>query len=512
MRNINVYRTRQICLLIAFFTVIIIRLFYKLDVGTINVTDEAWYGINAFEMFKSGNWLVPTLRGQIDYASKPPLGLWGILIGFKIFGTNLMGLRFYSAVAGLLTIIIICIYLYKRFDNRYALAAAAVFPALWQCFDSHMYRAGDMDALFGLFYAIAIFALSEIARGDSRMIVVYWAAVGLGFMTKSMHVVVFLLVGFLYLPVIYKKLNVKDSVFGILAGLLPTVVWVAARYQVDGFKYIRSITLGEAGDQTRSGITLDYLRDISREKVTWLLIALLLVRLVMYFVHGVTDDSYKGAGLPEKRNLRNWFRIFGRDIFFFIKRRYLSILAYCVPIGVYTLAGHYMTWYIDPAYIAVIWIVSIEAIEISDMLGKTMKKRVFVLIVALACLFYSSVQIYQYKDLGEGGNPVDQFGHDMTEFCDNTSGEYAGCDAYIAYDRGRYVGDRGHWELDYVFTCNTKGNLNCLDGGVEGFLADEDSLLVLDSELWDQYASVLTGYVFLEQNTFYVLSHDRYGE
>ena len=317
MRNINVYRTRQICLLIAFFTVIIIRLFYKLDVGTINVTDEAWYGINAFEMFKSGNWLVPTLRGQIDYASKPPLGLWGILIGFKIFGTNLMGLRFYSAVAGLLTIIVICIYLYKRFDNRYALAAAAVFPVLWQCFDMHMYRAGDMDALFGLFYAIAIFALSEIARGDSRMIVVYWAAVGLGFMTKSMHVVVFLLVGFLYLPVIYKKLNVKDSVFGILAGLLPTVVWGAARYQVDGFKYIRCITLGEAGDQTRSGITLDYLRDISREKVTWLLAALLLVRLVMYFVHGVTDDSYKGAGLPEKRNLRNWFRIFGRDVFFF---------------------------------------------------------------------------------------------------------------------------------------------------------------------------------------------------
>ena len=48
------------------------------------------------------------------------------------------------------------------------------------------------------------------------------------------------------------------------------------------------------------------------------------------------------------------------------------------------------------------------------------------------------------------------------------------------------------------------------EGGVEGFLADEASQRVLDGERWGEYADVLTGYVFLEQNTYYILNHDRY--
>ncbi|WP_029233443.1 ArnT family glycosyltransferase [Butyrivibrio sp. VCB2006] len=482
-------------MMIALLAIICIRLFYKLGVGTLMSTDEAWYAINANEMLKADNWLVPTLRYQVDYGSKPPLGIWSIMFWFKVLGINTLGLRMYSAIAGLLTIVLICGYLYQRYDLRYSIVAAAAFPALWQCFEFHMFRAGDMDALFCLFYAIAIFALAEVHRGKSWMIILYGAAVGLGFMTKSMHVVVFIVVGVLYLPVIFKNLKIKEVIWAAVVALLPAVIWVLARARFDGLKYIKCITLGEAGDQTRGGITLLYLRDISHEKVTWVLAGVLLTRVVLYFVKC-------GAGLSVKKVLA--------DLKAFVSRKYLSILAYVVPIALYTLAGHYMMWYIDPSYIAIIWIIAIETVEVLKKIDFRVLRLLFAGVVVYFCVFYACVQIVQYSTLGTGGRAVDQFKHDIAEFVEGTSGEYSGYDAYIAYDRTRFVGDQGHWELDYVFLAESTANLQCLDGGVYGFLEDEDSILVLDGELWDRYADVLTGYVFLEQNTFYVICHDRY--
>ncbi len=482
-------------MMIAFFSIICIRLFYKLGVGTLMSTDEAWYAVNANEMLKTGNYLVPTLRYQVDYGSKPPLGIWCIMFWFKILGINTLGLRMYSAIAGLLTIVLICAYLYKRYDLRYSIVAAAAFPALWQCFEFHMFRAGDMDALFCLFYAIAIFALAEVHRGKSWMIILYGAAVGLGFMTKSMHVVVFIVVGALYLPVIFKNLKVKEVIWAVVAALLPAIIWVIARARFDGLEYIKSITLGETGDKTGGGITLLYLRDMSHEKVTWVLAGVLLTRVILYFVKC-------GAGLSVKRV---W-----ADLKAYCGRKYLSILAYVVPIVIYTLAGQYMMWYIDPSYIAIIWIIAIETVEVLEKIDFRVMRLLFAGVVVCFCVFYACVQIVQYKTLGIGGRAIDEFKHDIVEFNEGTSGEYSGCNAYIAYDRTRYVGDQGHWELDYVFLAEAHANLQCLDGGVNGFLADEDSILILDSELWDRYAGELTGYVFLEQNSFYVMSHERY--
>ena len=504
MKNYRIKKFYQICVLIVLLVLVCFRLFYKLGQGALNVTDEAWYGINAFEMIKSGNWLVPTLRYQIDYASKPPLGLWHILLGFRIFGVNLVGLRMYSAVAGLLTICLTCYYLFRRNGLRNAIVAAAAFSALWQCFELHMYRSGDMDALFCLFYAIAIISLAEVARGLSHMIIAYGCAVGLGFMTKSMHVVVFLIVGVLFLPVIWRKLQLKDLVLALVAGLLPNVIWIIARFPIDGFTYLKCITLGEAGDQTRAGITWDYLRDVSREKVTWVLLAVLLIRIVLFFV-GFAVDKREGA---ERLSLRTIY-IYLRD---YIMSRYLLILGVMVPILFYTAAGHYMMWYIDPAYIAMVMFIAIETPDTFDRLKAYVGKISLLLpygVIAF-CVLYACVQLWQYRGLGNGGGPIEQFKHDMAEFRTSTSAEYDGYNAYVAYDRGRYVGNRGHWELNFLFTGDVNGGLNCVDGGVEGFLSDENSLLVMDSELWGEYADVLTGYVFLEQNSYYVLSHDRY--
>ncbi len=491
------------CVLAVLLVINVIRLFYKLGRGGLEVTDEAWYGVNAYEMLQSGNWLVPTLRYQVDYASKPPLGLWGILIGFKLLGVNLVGLRMYSAVAGLLTILLICFYFYKRYDIRYSIVAAAAFPALFYCFKIHMYRAGDMDALFGLWYLVAIIALAEVARNNSVMFILYGLAVGLGFMTRSTHVAFFIIVGALFLPVIWKKLSVKEVLLSAVAAILPNAIWMMARYRVDGFKYILSITFGETTDGVCSGITLEYFKAIAKEKVTWVLIALILIRIVLYFAGHQNN-------IKEARTVS--FKSVLTDLGGFCKDKYLLILAFGVPLVMYSLAGKYMMWYSYSAYIVMVMIVAVEAVEVSEKLSRRSGAlgNALQYCVVAACALYACIQIDDYKNLGTGGNPIDQFTHDMTEFRIQTNSEYDGYKAYIAYDRNRHAGDRGHWELDYTFVGYTSSALNLADGGVEGFLADEDSLLIIDSSLWKEYVNILDGYVFLENNTYYVLSHDRY--
>ncbi|MCR5670842.1 MAG: hypothetical protein K6G10_07545, partial [Butyrivibrio sp.] len=159
---------------------------------------------------------------------------------------------------------------------------------------------------------------------------------------------------------------------------------------------------------------------------------------------------------------------------------------------------------------ASIWIIAIAAGEIVEKIDKKAIGNAFACLLIAVCVFIACTGLSKYKYLGSGGRALDQFRDDITEFTEQTNNEYAGKRAYLANDRHRITGGRDHWELEFLFYGEAIADLTCVDGGVEGFLADEDSLMVIDGSLWDEYADVLTGYVFLEQNTFYVLSHERY--
>ncbi len=472
-----------------------IKLFYRLGASGIFSVDESVYGVNTCEMFHSGNWLVPTLYYEIDYASKPPLALWLDLICYSMFGVNPFALRLTSAVSGLLILLVISFYLYKKYGIMQAIIAAASFSTLKTCFDFHMFRSGDMDSLFCLFFVIAVIALREVNEGQSKMIILYAAYVGLGFMTKSMHVVFFAVIGVLYLPVIFRKLKLLDVLIAALAGLLPTAIWLALRYSVDGFRFVNAIAFGEIGDKVNKGFTLEYLKAMLKEKTMWVLFFVLGARIILYFVKN-------NSGLSRKKILE--------DIISFAKERYLSILAFAVPAAMYSAAGKYYSWYIYPTYIATIWIIAIEAGDIINKIELKTLRTVFAYGLVIICATYSIAQLPEYEKMGQGGGAIDQYRDNITECLSGLNGEYDGYQVYIAKDRDRGYGDRGHWELEYVFYAESMADWKCMEGGVEGFLSNPDSLLVLDSELWDEYEDELTGYVFLEMNEFFVMCHDRY--
>ena len=46
-------------------------------------------------MLQSGDYIVHTYHGEADYYNcKPPLGLWIITLGYRLFGYNLLGCAF----------------------------------------------------------------------------------------------------------------------------------------------------------------------------------------------------------------------------------------------------------------------------------------------------------------------------------------------------------------------------------------------------------------------------------
>ena len=101
---------------------VIFLCFYRLSVHYVVSWDEARFGINAYEMLKSGNFIMNTFRYEPDYWNlKPPLSMWGTALSFLIFGYNKLGLRAFSAACYVVLTAVAARFVEKRFGKLQAL-------------------------------------------------------------------------------------------------------------------------------------------------------------------------------------------------------------------------------------------------------------------------------------------------------------------------------------------------------------------------------------------------------
>lgn len=92
------------------------------------IYDEVRNAECAREMYERGDWIVPTFNGGLR-TLKPPLHYYFMFGGFKIFGVNEWGARFFSAVFGVLTIFITYFFIKKYTSQRQALITCLVLLA-----------------------------------------------------------------------------------------------------------------------------------------------------------------------------------------------------------------------------------------------------------------------------------------------------------------------------------------------------------------------------------------------
>jgi 4-amino-4-deoxy-L-arabinose transferase-like glycosyltransferase len=164
------------------------------------IVDETRYLSVAWEMFRSGDWLLLRLNGEL-YGHKPPLIFWLINLGWHLFGVSVWWPRLLTVAFGfgaLLVLMALVRRIAPERDETAALAALYTGSALvWVAYAG----AVMFDVPLAFFVIVALLQVVRAASGDGlRAWAAAGVAMGLGVLTKGpvmlLHVLPLALLGF----------------------------------------------------------------------------------------------------------------------------------------------------------------------------------------------------------------------------------------------------------------------------------------------------------------------------
>ncbi len=175
--------------------VVVVALLRLVNLGYLDLQpwDESLYAVRAQTVVKFGDWLDQTahsIDGQYS-PTHPPLYVWLTALAYKVFGVSEFSARFFSAIFGAATIILVYLFGRKFFSHR-AGVIAALFLGL-NPFYTFWTRQGQFDAMLVFFLTVAayFYVLSIDSEKPWRCYLVTGAAIGLGLMTKLFVCLIF---------------------------------------------------------------------------------------------------------------------------------------------------------------------------------------------------------------------------------------------------------------------------------------------------------------------------------
>jgi len=194
-------------------------------------------------MLQTGEPIVTTYAYSPDYWNlKPPLSEWLIALGYKLFGYNAYGLRFFSGVSMFLSALLCAAFLWKRYGKTEAVFSLFAFASCGKLFYYHAARNGDADALFIFCYTIAVLCLCESHRKFSWT---YGAclAFSFAFLAKGWHAGTIALLVLLTLLFTgrFSQMRLKHYALCVLSSLGPAGLWALARWRKDGLSFLISM-------------------------------------------------------------------------------------------------------------------------------------------------------------------------------------------------------------------------------------------------------------------------------
>ena len=157
----NIFRVFENKSLWWIFLVSFIICFFAIYSFPIYILDEAKNSEAAREMLVGGNWIVPMFNGDLR-TDKPPLHYFFMILGYKIFGTNALGARFFSALFGGLTLL--CTYAFtKKFTNAYK-AFLTWFVLASSLFFVQVFHQAVPDPYLIFFVSVALFCFFDFYK------------------------------------------------------------------------------------------------------------------------------------------------------------------------------------------------------------------------------------------------------------------------------------------------------------------------------------------------------------
>ena len=169
--------------LLFLFSLSIMLLFLGLGKVPLWIYDEVRNAECAREMYEKGEWVIPTFNGALRI-SKPPLHYFFMFGGFKIFGVNEFGARFFSALFGVFTI-----FATYFFVNRFSSQRHAMFTSLVLLASTHFlfeFRMSVPDPYLIFLNTASVFTAYAFFKEKKK----YWllicaVAMGLGTLAKG---------------------------------------------------------------------------------------------------------------------------------------------------------------------------------------------------------------------------------------------------------------------------------------------------------------------------------------
>lgn len=209
---------------------ILIALLFLLMLSTGNFwgvieTSEARYAEISREMYRSNDWLHPTLLNIYHY-HKPPVTYWLTAAAYTVFGVNAFAARFFLLIAFLVQVLLINKVAYLLFKDKlagyYSTLVYATLPIVLVSV-----RGLTTDAYLITFMLLSLYLwLKFLDSRKTRFLYLMAFSMGLGFMTKG-PVIFFVLLFMLGLRKLYvtPKVSIKEIGMAVLIFTIIAFTW-----------------------------------------------------------------------------------------------------------------------------------------------------------------------------------------------------------------------------------------------------------------------------------------------
>ncbi|MDP4089276.1 MAG: glycosyltransferase family 39 protein, partial [Bacillota bacterium] len=435
----------------------IFNIFYKIGISSTEF-DEARHGINAYEMLKNKELIVNTYAYKIDYWNlKPPLSFWIIILGYKIFGFNMVGLRMFSCLSALLTILAVGLFVKYKHGRLASLISAIILATSTQYILLHSARNAEADSLYVLLFTLSVLSVMLLDRGRKYL---YLSALfaSLAFLTKSWHAFPILCVvgGYIIISRTFLRLKLKEWLLLFCSFLLPILIWALLRMQKDGLSFFKNMV--EYDLLARSSKSLEghtggigyYFQYVYYYSELWII--LLLLCLIAYVI--IYSHNLKGCTSNYRLALFLWL---------------------AVPLGLYSAASTKIGWYILPEYppIAVLC-GGVFANALKKWNIKYLYKGMLAVAIVLGILFYEqdiSRNLINLKD-------------DKIELTLREMGQDRKYQGYSLYTAAGHFAKEGTWQQVHLLSAEIWCDFKTVNGGIEPFLnsASENTLLFIPED------------------------------
>ena len=454
--------------------------FLRLDVGYVASWDEARHGVSAYEMMQNENYIVNTFNYDVDYWNlKPPFSFYGIMMGFAIFGYSVMGLRFYSALSYFLICILCTLFVKKHHGKMSSLLTLVFLCCNHLMLEKHGARAGDADALYQLFFTIAMLAMVETPEKHSRSYIC-GACFSLAFLTKSYHAGIILVIVGLYMLFtgMITKFKVKEWIFFVLSMAVPAGIWGIARFTQDGLTFFMTmltedvLSRSSVASEGHTGSAFFYIERyfLDGGMIYWLL-------LLVIFAAGIYLLFKKKESLKPYIGYLLWLTM---------------------PLLAFSIVSTKLNWYNYPILVPLCMLAAI-------VIGRYMesrdgKRQKIVLAVTLLVVGIYGYKTFDASILSVHGDALQTFIAESVERED----EFSGANAFIQVRQE--IENGSVWNANNIFVAEIEGDFKCRSHGVSGYLdCAEKKVIYISREDYVNMQDMLTGEILHESENYLML-------